>query len=285
MATILTRDALIAKFEEIEQAYSVFYSAVYPDFIFTPKTYTARDEEALSSLAENLVQAEGARIGILQKERTEKLAELAAAPTLFEAQKAQKIKEANQFENDASLRLSLDAFARNMQKSAFYLSRSAQIYSEAAQKRAEAEAEYSAAMATLSEKEREINTAYDALVTEAEAVYRAALAAKKEELLLAETARAERVLEYNNSMEKEAVEYNLKAVNGVFDRANDDTVTRASMMYEKMAACHDYLSIFTTREALHKVTTDEIYSKYLGSYGSRSLIEYYQAKYDAEQSA
>ena len=63
MATTITRDQMIAKFEEIDSTYSVFYSAVYPDMILERKEGTARTDAALTTLATALVKEKSTLFG------------------------------------------------------------------------------------------------------------------------------------------------------------------------------------------------------------------------------
>ena len=78
-------------------------------------------------------------------------------------------------------------------------------------------------------------------------------------------------------MTEDEINYNKAAADSVFKQANEDVVTRTSMMYEKLNVAYQYLNGFTASEAAAQARTDVVFNKYLGVYGQQALVNHYEA--------
>ncbi len=277
MATTITRDQMIAKFEEIDSTYSVFYSAIYPDMILTRKEGTARTDAALTTLATALVKEKSTLSAALTTEKAAVLAAYDAKLAALSAEKTAKFTAAEQKKTKKLADLESDVLHRGMTLSAWYLAEKAQIADEKTAEEDAATAEYNQKSADLTAEKTRVSAEYDTKISQATAAYQQALADKKEELRLADEKLLAGILEYNNKMTEDEINYNKAAADSVFKQANEDVVTRTSMMYEKLNVAYQYLNGFTASAAVTQARTDTVFNKYLGAYGQKALVNHYEA--------
>ncbi|MBR2616824.1 MAG: hypothetical protein IKC56_01125 [Clostridia bacterium] len=184
-------------------------------------------------------------------------------------------KERNKWENVIS---DLDAQAekRGMQKSAWYLSKRLALFSAKDEAVSSVGQDYDKKIAQLVDACQKEERVYDAELAVAQSAYESALQEKKLLLKKEQEERGQAITEFNNGQALKEAQYNLQAQQFVFERANEETVTRTSMMFDKLEACYAYLGNFTNSQAFNYVKTDDIYHKYLGSYGYDALYERYE---------
>ncbi len=273
---ITTREELIARFEEIESTYSAFYSAVFPELRLERQNFLPKTQEELAAFAAQQVADKR-----LEKERLiAKKAGVTAAylekeRALYETQET-LVLAAEEKAEAALLNLTAEAQERGMQKSAWYLKNHTEISTQKDKAILSYIEEYNEKITALNQEKRREENVYDAEIAVAEAAYECALNEKQLFLEKQQEEQQRAVVEFNNEQAHKEVQYNLLAQQFVFERANEETVTRTSMMYEKLQACYAYLGNFTPLEAFGYVRTDHIYEKYLGIYGYETLYDRYK---------
>lgn len=272
-----TREELIARFEDIEQTYSTFYSAIFPELELNRQTFTPMTDVQLTAFAESLVADKQFVSQRLTAQKASFLTANTAKQTEVQTARTNAItKERNKWENVIS---DLDAQAqkRGMQKSAWYLARRAELIEERDESIFNCGREYDNKLSLLEEERLKESGVFDADIAVAQSAYTAAVQEKKNLLKKEQEELSRAVIEFNNEQAYKEVQYNLTAQQFIFERANEETVTRTSMMYDKLDACYAYLGNFTNAQAFILICTDDVFLNYLGSYGYQALYDRYQS--------
>ncbi len=274
---IATREALIARFEDIEKTYSTFYSAIFPELELERQSFTPMTDTQLTAFAESLVAEKLLTSQRLTAQKQSFLTANAAKQSEIQAAKANAVAEERSKWENVIGDLDAQAEKRGMQKSAWYLTRRAELIEERDESIVNCGREYDKKLALLEEERLKESGVFDADIAVAQSVYAAAVQEKKNLLKGEQEELSRAVTQFNNEQAYKEVQYNLTAQQFIFERANEETVTRTSMMYDKLEACYAYLDNFSYGQAFILVSTDDVFRNYLGSYGYKSLYERYEA--------
>lgn len=273
---ITTREELIARFEDIEKTYSTFYSAIFPELELDRQAFTPMTEGELTAFAESLVADKLLATERLTAQKSSFLTENTAKQVEVQAEKTKVLTEEHGKWDTVISDLDTQAQNRGMQKSAWYLTRRAELIDERDETLLNRGREYDKRLALLEEERVQKAGVFDVEIAVAERAYAVAVQEKKNLLKKEQEELSRAVIQFNNEQSQREVQYNLSAQQFIFERANEETVTRTSMMYDKLEACYAYLGNFTNAQAFTQVKTDDVFHKYLGSYGYQALYNRYE---------
>lgn len=273
---IKTRDELIARFEDIEKTYSTFYSAIFPELKLDRQAFNPMTDAEVLAFAESLVAEKQLAAQRIAAQKLNVEATNTAKKSELQAEKERAVSAEEGKWQTAISDLDAQTEKRGMQKSAWYLSKRLALFSAKDEAVSSVGQDYDKKIAQLVDACQKEERVYDAELAVAQSAYESALQEKKLLLKKEQEERGQAITEFNNGQALKEAQYNLQAQQFVFERANEETVTRTSMMFDKLEACYAYLGNFTNSQAFNYVKTDDIYHKYLGSYGYDALYERYE---------